>query len=55
MNKITCKRQMPEINGNVWCQFAVEEKSECDKCCKTCDNKCEKECIFSKRNENNLD
>lgn len=55
MNELTCKEQMPEINGNVWCRINIEEQMECSKCCKSCDEKCEEECIFSNRNETNLD
>lgn len=55
MDELTCKKQIPEINGNIWCQIGIEEKSECASCCKFCINKCDKECIFSKLNDTNLD
>lgn len=34
----------------IFCKIDIEEDSECKKCCKYCNNKCSKQCIFDKRN-----
>lgn len=33
----------------ILCKIDIEENSECKRCCASCKNKCEYECIFSKR------
>ncbi|XZH83073.1 hypothetical protein ACSW8T_15530 (plasmid) [Clostridium perfringens] len=32
------------------CKINIEENENCIKCCKYCNNRCEKNCIFVKRN-----
>lgn len=34
----------------ILCKVNIEEDEECTKCCKVCKEKCNKCCIFDKRN-----
>ena len=33
------------------CKIALEEHSNCDKCCKYCDKYCNERCVFDKYNQ----
>ncbi len=38
------------MKKEVRCRIAIEENSDCKRCCNYCKDRCEKICIFTKRN-----